>query len=468
MGSTTTTATGIMSGTTTVPTATAVPDGGAPDAPLVDAAPDVPPKIDPTRIVSIAAGAHSSCAVFDDGALRCWGSNIFGELGLDSEDPVVGTGMVPIKKSTLNDKALRASVGLQYTCVLATDRTNNAPLVKCFGFNDSGQLGTGNAKRYGKLADPLSTLPTVDLGPGQVREISAGGVHTCALVDNGGTRLVRCWGLNNFGQLGIDSYETRGTQASHLGAAFIDSKLKGEPTGLTTGLNHTCVLVGTPSTLRCWGVSDHGQAGPLGTLGWPGTFAGSMAVLPQLDVPGTPPTQLAAGFSTTCVLGNDKLVRCFGWSSSGGLGRGDNKDIGSQLKDFPAALKAVPLEGPAAQVCAGANYGCARLETGTVRCWGQNNLGQLGAGIGPHGNDYALLDQPNEMPSTVSLGTGETAAEIACGHTHVCALLASNKVKCWGSNEYGKLGRGDAVGIVGLLPADMGDNLKAVVFGDLP
>ena len=75
-------------------------------------------------------------------------------------------------------------------------------------------------------------------------------------------------------------------------------------------------------------------------------------------------------------------------------------------------------------------HGCARSEQGLVKCWGHNNYGQLGLGNATH-----MGDDPNEMGSNlpfVQLGANRTATEIAVGEYHSCALLDDGTVKCWG------------------------------------
>ena len=68
----------------------------------------------------------------------------------------------------------------------------------CWGDNSVGQLGYGNLDNIGDDETP-ALVGAVQIG-GTVVQMSAGGNHTCVLTD---TADVRCWGQNNFSQLGL-------------------------------------------------------------------------------------------------------------------------------------------------------------------------------------------------------------------------------------------------------------------------
>src|SRR4051812_1549987 len=113
-------------------------------------------------------------------------------------------------------------------------------------------------------------------------------------------------------------------------------------------------------------------------------------------------------------------------------------------------------------IALGGTHTCVILSDGGVKCWGGNDVGQLGLG-----NTNNRGDGPNEMGSNlprVSLGTGRTAKALAAGSKHTCALLDNNQIKCWGMNDFGQLGIGNQLNR-GDGPSEMGNNLPQVNLG---
>ena len=127
-------------------------------------------------------------------------------------------------------------------------------------------------------------------------------------------------------------------------------------------------------------------------------------------------------------------------------------------------LKAVDLGSgvKAKAVSAGGYHTCALLTDGKVKCWGSGQQGKLG-----QGNTDTLGDEAGEMGDklkAIDLGTGRTAKAISAGHSHNCALLDNDTVKCWGKGEYGILGQGNKENI-GDAQDEMGDNLNPIALG---
>ncbi|SVD95106.1 uncharacterized protein METZ01_LOCUS447960, partial [marine metagenome] len=113
-------------------------------------------------------------------------------------------------------------------------------------------------------------------------------------------------------------------------------------------------------------------------------------------------------------------------------------------------------------ITAGSAFSCFMLDNGSVKCWGKNNLGQLG-----QGNTNTRGDNSSEMGdnlTAIDLGTGRTATAIAAGNHHTCAILDNASIKCWGSNASGQLGLGDT-STRGDGSGEMGDSLTAVDLG---
>jgi alpha-tubulin suppressor-like RCC1 family protein len=110
-------------------------------------------------------------------------------------------------------------------------------------------------------------------------------------------------------------------------------------------------------------------------------------------------------------------------------------------------------------ISGGEGHTCVALNDGTVKCWGWNKAGQLGLGDMMNRGD-ALSETVDKLPY-VSLGTQAAAKSIAAGDHSTCALLSSGSLKCWGENNLGQLGLGD-IKPRGDEPDEMGDNLPTV------
>jgi alpha-tubulin suppressor-like RCC1 family protein len=109
----------------------------------------------------------------------------------------------------------------------------------------------------------------------------------------------------------------------------------------------------------------------------------------------------------------------------------------------------VNVGGSAVQVAVGQYHTCAVLTSGSVRCWGLGNSGQLG-----YGNGNWIGD--NELPSSAGdVNVGGPVVQVAAGGLHTCALLSTGAVRCWGENSARQLGYYDGLDIA--LPASAGD-----------
>ncbi|RMF60337.1 MAG: hypothetical protein D6746_07015, partial [Bacteroidetes bacterium] len=163
---------------------------------------------------SLTAGGERTCAVLSDGSLKCWGYN-FGRLGLGDQahrgdDPgEMGTNLPAVDLGTGVISGVEA--GSTHTCALLDNAT-----VKCWGSNVNGQLGLGDKLTRGDDPGEMgNSLPPIDLGAGRTpTAIAAGGSFTCARLDNA---TVKCWGANSDGQLGLGDTSDRGDAPGEMG-----------------------------------------------------------------------------------------------------------------------------------------------------------------------------------------------------------------------------------------------------------
>lgn len=154
---------------------------------------DRPNPVNPSisSVSILGAGYAHTCVVRSGGSVQCWGYNGFGQLGIDAElpfeDKVTAT---PVQK--LAAAAAHVATGTGHTCVALVNGK-----VQCFGRDTFWQLGDDAA--YADRGEPVSVVNLT-----QAVQVAAGRDHSCATLSNG---AVRCWGRNNYGQLGNNGSE---------------------------------------------------------------------------------------------------------------------------------------------------------------------------------------------------------------------------------------------------------------------
>lgn len=458
-------------------------------------------------VTKVETGGHHTCAILLDGNVKCWGYNNYGQLGLQHTTSM-GTAANPMAGVTALDFASNITdlaLGQEFTCALTA-----AGGVKCWGRSYGGSLGRGNSDTYGDGAgeDP-TLLADIPLGTGRTAtKIDAGYYHICALLDNGG---MKCWGYNQYGQLGQEDNAHRGDAVNELGDNLL-------PINLGTGRTAVDIYVGGHSTcakldngdVKCWGRNYYGNLG-LGVsktvdIGDNLNEMGDNLLPLDLGSSVTSVLQVTPMNSATCALVTDSgknVVKCFGVENNGALGI-ENGALGDEPGELGPYASALDLGTTKAisRVIAGGYSNCAHFSDGTAKCWGQNlswarvlgtgsTLDSIGEGAGEMGTNlnymvagggltftkiahnvtgnpfvcvtlsnntmkcigwysYGALGQDNTtsynyIPTTpaINLGTGRYALEFSVGNYHACAILDNNTLKCWGYNAYGQLGIGD-------------------------
>ena len=162
---------------------------------------------------AIAAGNYHSCAVLDNASVKCWGYNGYGQLGIDNitnmGDNSSEMALLPTVNLGTGRTATAISAGYRHNCALLDNG-----YVKCWGRNHFGQLGIDNTTNMGDGSGEMAVLPTVNLGTGRTATaIAVGFYHTCAILDNAS---VKCWGANIYGQLGIDNTTHMGNTSGEM------------------------------------------------------------------------------------------------------------------------------------------------------------------------------------------------------------------------------------------------------------
>jgi alpha-tubulin suppressor-like RCC1 family protein len=321
--------------------------------------------------VAISAGNAHTCAVLDDGTLRCWGFGGNGRLGY-ANTANIGDDEAPGATGPVNLGAGRTaravSSGFANTCAILDDGS-----IRCWGYANDGRLGYGNTNDIGDDETPGSAGP-VDVGAGRTAvAVTTGATHTCALLDNG---TVRCWGSGGFGQLGYGNGDVIGDDEKPSAAGPVDLGAGRTATAISAGGSHTCAILDN-GTVRCWGTGGNGELGYGNTASVGATQTPAAAGPVDLGA-GRTAKAISSGSSHTCAILDNGTVRCWGSGSFGQLGYASPANIGDN--ETPAAAGPVDLGSgrTAIAISAGDFHTCARLDDASIRCWGYGANGRLG------------------------------------------------------------------------------------------
>jgi cysteine-rich repeat protein len=336
-------------------------------------------------VVQTAGGQGHTCALLKDKTVRCWGAgSMLGRGGFLSDDLGDGPGeMPPAIPVDLGGPAQSIVAGSYHTCALLEDDT-----IRCWGSNTSGQAGYAGVTSIGVSMTPKDLGPVLVGGP--VKQITAEGFTTCALFKGVDDGKLRCWGKNDFGQLGLGHKKSIGDDEHPADAPFVD--VGGPVTQVDAGYFHNCALLAS-GAVRCWGENSSGALGiqsfeSIGDDEHPS--AGSIV---KMLAPGDIVLRVLTGNSHTCVLLSGGNVRCWGAGHYGALGYGNTNSLGWGLDETSPLVAVDAVPGKVRDLALGSNQTCALLDGGAVRCWGTNSYGQLALG-----HTATIGDGPDEMP----------------------------------------------------------------------
>ncbi len=437
-------------------------DGDAQSA--KDAAPDTGPTTHAT-VTSISAGYSHTCALMTSKAVKCWGVNNYGQLGLGDTNSrgdqagEMGDALPAVDLGT-GRTAKAVAAGYGFTCAILD---TNA--LKCWG--KAPAVGAGDPAAHGDKANQMGdNLPPVNLGTGRtVKSVAAGLDHACAILDDD---TVKCWGAGAYGKLGIGSTSDKGSAPGDMGDSLPIVNLGTGRTAkwVAANFDHTCAVLDYGS-VKCWGKNAQAQLGS-GDLENRGDQPNEMGDKLKAVNLGTGRTaeRVDLGELHTCALLDDESVKCWGNNSFGTLGIDSTNAHGGAASGMGNNLPAAILGAgrTAKSLEAGYAHTCALLDNDLLKCWGNSVNGQLGLG-----SQKTWGDQAGEMAAlpTVDLGVGRTPIAISAIAHHSCALLDDGHVKCWGYNNFGQLGQGDTQSR-GIGPSQMGNSLLPIDFGHGP
>ena len=392
---------------------------------------------------SVACGSGHTAVLLVDGTVRMFGRNDVGQLGLGDTT----TRLTPVQITGLS-VALAVSCGFFHTAVLLYDGT-----VRTFGSGGNGRLGLGDA------ISRLTPVQVTGISSGAVA-VACGAYHTSVLLRDG---TVRVFGYNNTGQLGLGDVVSRLTPVQVTG-------ISSSAVAVSGGKYHTAILL-ADGTLRTFGFNTAGQLGvndttsrqtPVQVTGitsattvscglyftsvlladgtvrtFGSNFYGQNGVNDTTNRP-TPgqvfgisssATAIAGGGYHAAVLLADGSVRTFGRNTNGQLGTADTASRLTPVQVVAVGAVTAPLQG---KVSGGQGHTAIVMSDGTVRVFGRNDQGQLGV------NDTISRLTPVQV-----WGISSSATAVACGLYHTAVLLANGTVMTFGANQYGYLGVND-------------------------
>ncbi len=378
-------------------------------------------------LTQIDAGYDLSCGRTTTGQVRCWGENDIGQLGQGDRNP--RTFAVTVKNAAGNGPltgVVQVAVGDDHACALLTSGE-----VRCWGDNSDFELGSGFISN-----DKTRPVPVVGLnGTGRLRNVVAIGAESdgaCALLSN---REVRCWGDDDYGQLGNGNPLTDSNKPVVVKGTGGTGRL-GNVTQIDPGYDNACARLANGQA-RCWGYNSEGQLGNNTTTGSP-----FPVVVKNLGGGGplTGVTQVAIGGYVGCARLANGQARCWGDNTEGSVGDGTTTE-----RLLPVVVKNPAGTGPltgVVEIYTGTDHACARVNGGQARCWGSTDDGQVGDGTPLNGPDRLLPRAVRNLGNTGNL-TG--IVRLRTNQDHTCVIVGGGQARCWGRNPYGQLGNGGTV-----------------------
>jgi alpha-tubulin suppressor-like RCC1 family protein len=395
----------------------------------------------PVVWTQIGGGWHNTCGLASNGKVYCWGRNQYGQLG--NNNSAITQSLIPIavdtsSASSLYGKTVKSiAVGSYHTCALATDNTIN-----CWGYNTNGQLGNNDIS-ITKVFTPVQVNTTSGISSlygKTIASIVASDRSTCALATD---NTIHCWGGNDDGNLGNNSV-TLSIVPTQVNTASGVSSLYGKTIRSIAAAYYGACALATDNTVSCWGDNDYGEIGDntYGTDRLVPTLVNTASGISSLY--GKTVAAIAPASDHACALTSDGIVHCWGFNNATSWYRSLLGINTYSTSYYPAPVLVNTTIGVSSlygktvtAISAGFTSSCALASDNTLHCWGQNDLGQLG--VNDTVDTYVVPKQVNVVSGVSSL-YGKTIKAIVNGAYTNCALATDGTVHCWGRNYYGQAG----------------------------
>lgn len=278
--------------------------------------------------------------------------------------------------------------------------------VRCWGRNDYGQLGTGDRV---DRAEPVA-VPALR----GMSQVSFGADFACGVLND----AVACWGRNDRGQLGTGDQVDQVTPVKVPGLSGYVSPVVGD--------GFACALK-PQGDVKCWGSNARGA------LGNTANVAGTPMTVVSSD---TGRVYAVTANGHNACFAELSTLKCWGADEYGQVGDGDPlstvdrpepivvpgvSEVVTDPETFSPDDRMIPRVGN--------GFVCVFVLDGDV-CWGRNDVGQIGDGTGQTRHDpFRVTD-------------GDFAGPAFVGSSHACSNILS-RMLCWGGNSHGQLGLGD-------------------------
>jgi alpha-tubulin suppressor-like RCC1 family protein len=363
----------------------------------------------------VTTGGNHTCALNAAKNVLCWGSNQYGQLGIGTNGSAVSVpGSVLVDATTTLGDIVALASGYNFNCAVSSSKG-----LKCWGSNKNGQLGNNTTT---DAYFPVDVLIPNGSPLTNVIGVAAGYNNACALLIGGG---VKCWGLNTVGQLGNNSLTSSSVAVDVCADSTCTAALTGA-TAIAVGQTHSCALM-SDSGVKCWGYNWYGELGN----GASGTSSNRTTPVDVIGGNGKALSgvqAISAGQDFTCAISTQGTY-CWGTNADG--------ELGIATSTGKTAVPTAVSLPPSTSLASLSQHACAVTNASSVQCWGLNTRGQVG-------NNPSTTQNIAPPSDVVDGSGGKLVGVnlVAAGGLHSCALKTDGSIVCWGDNSVGQLGDG--------------------------
>jgi alpha-tubulin suppressor-like RCC1 family protein len=369
------------------------------------------------QVSDIAIGPSHMCALAL-GDLYCWGNNLYGALGIGSNE----SSTTPVKMKVSNELVDREIISVAIdnlnwsypTTIFLHKKLTDTTKLSRKSIDDAEAAAIAEAKAAAQRElEAASKVAQEDMAAAESERQKAllGNINTNPLVKPVSLAL-----------MGVSTFKVDGALVPH--SMDPENLFEGKtPTAVYVGTSSSCALAG--GSLYCWGNGSSGQLGD-------GSFRSS-ALPKKVKFPDrwarASIDKVAIGGNTSCAILDGDLL-CWGNNSNFQLGNNSQNNSATPTSvDSSGVLKGLEIT----DVSVGNGHVCAIADSKAF-CWGANGSNQIGTGS----TESKVVQTPVAV-NTTGLLKGKKLLGISVSDYHSCAY-STTEVFCWGQNSYSALG----------------------------